>query len=177
MERRAIADLSINDKKIIGRPVVYNSLSENLGGFVEIISAGAFSDSLGGDIRALVEHDTKLILGRTKSKTLSIKEDERGLLVEISPPNIQSARDLMVSIERGDIAGMSFGFSVPAGGDKWDYSVNPTVRTITKAVLHEVTITSLPAYSATDVQIAMRTLNLGLSATNHNHYISLLELS
>ena len=85
IEIRAAADLSLQGKKIIGRPVVYNSPSQDLGGFVEVISAGAFGDSVNSDIRALVEHDQKLILGRTSAGTMTIKEDEQGLLVEIDP--------------------------------------------------------------------------------------------
>lgn len=163
MEReiRAITTLSANKKKFTGLPVVYNSRSENLGGFVEIISPGAFSEQLATnpDIRALVEHDTKLILGRTKAGTLNITDSNEGLQIEIDPPPTQSARDLMISVERGDISGMSFSFSVPPGGDNWDFDQTPALRTVNKAILHEVTITSLPAYQATNVQVAQRALN------------------
>lgn len=159
-EIRTAADLSANNKKLIGQPIVYNSRSENLGGFVEMIAPNAFSEQLATapDIRALVEHDSKLILGRTKSGTLKINENHSGLQVEIEPPNTQSSRDLMVSVERGDISGMSFSFSVPEGGDSWDFEQTPALRTVNKAILHEVTITSLPAYQATNIQVAKRAL-------------------
>lgn len=163
MEReiRTVSSLTANNKKLIGQPVIYNSRSENLGGFVEVIAPQAFSEHLATnpDIRALVEHDTKLILGRTKSNTLTITENHNGLSVVIEPPQTQSTRDLMVSVERGDITGMSFSFSVPDGGDDWDFEQTPALRTVNKAVLHEVTITSLPAYQATNIQVAQRALN------------------
>ena len=162
MEREIRAAIvTVNKKKFTGLPVVYNSRSENLGGFVEVISPGAFSEQLANnpDVRALVEHDQKLILGRTKSGTLKITDSPEGLKVDIDPPETQSARDLMVSVERGDISGMSFGFSVPQDGDVWDFDQVPALRTVNKAILHEVTITSLPAYQATNVQVAQRALN------------------
>jgi HK97 family phage prohead protease len=173
-ELRASHDFKVSGKKIVGRPVVYDSLSEDLGGFKEIIKRGAFTGSLNNDIRALVEHQPTLLLGRTSASTLSIREDDKGLLVEIDPPDIQSARDLMVSIERGDIRGMSFGFSVPSGGDEWDYDQSPPLRTVTRAILHEITVTSMPAYKATDVAVAMRSLQIGF-VMHHKQRLELME--
>lgn len=158
IEIRATSGLSLEGKKIVGRPIVYNSKSENLGGFVEVIAPGAFGDSIKGDVRALVEHDYKMILGRTISKTLKLGEDTQGIIVEINPPNTRTASELMESIERGDINGMSFGFTVNPDGAQWDFAQDPALRTVTDAVLSEVTITSLPAYKATNVEVAMRSL-------------------
>jgi hypothetical protein len=158
LEIRAASDITLDGKKIIGRPIVYNSRSENLGGFVEIIAPKAFSKSLSGDIRALVEHDAKLILGRTTSKTLRIAEDSQGIYIEIDPPNTRTASELMESIQRGDISGMSFGFTVNTDGSQWDFNTDPALRTVTNANLHEITITSMPAYSATNVEVAMRSM-------------------
>lgn len=159
LEIRATQNLSLEGKKIIGRPVVYDSLSEDLGGFKEIIKRGAFGDSINGDVRALVEHDTKLILGRTTSGTLNIQEDEQGLFIEIAPPETRTASELITSIERGDISGMSFGFTVNQDGSAWDFNQSPAIRTITSAHLSEITITSLPAYRATNVEVAQRSMN------------------
>jgi len=158
LEVRASSGIDLDGKKIIGRPVVYNSRSQDLGGFVEIISPKAFGESIKGDIRALVEHDAKMILARTTSKTMSIGEDSQGVFVEITPPNTRTASELIESIERGDISGMSFGFTVNANGAMWDFDNDPALRTVTSANLHEVTITSLPAYQATNVEIAQRSL-------------------
>lgn len=158
LEFRAIDNIQVDNQKIIGRPVVYNSRSVDLGGFVEVISPGAFKDSLNGDIRALYEHDHKMLLGRTTSGTMAISEDNEGLLVEITPPNTRSASELIESINRGDISGMSFGFTVNQDGQQWDFEQTPALRTITNANLSEVTITALPAYQATDVQVAQRSM-------------------
>lgn len=158
IEIRTASGISLDGKKIIGRPVVYNSQSEDLGGFVEIIAPSAFGDSINGDIRALVEHDYKMLLGRTVSKTLKIGEDSQGIIVEITPPNTRTASELMESIERGDINGMSFGFMVNKDGANWNFDKNPALRTVTSAILSEVTITSLPAYKATNVEVAKRHL-------------------
>jgi HK97 family phage prohead protease len=158
LEIRAASGLSIDGKKIIGRPIVYNSQSENLGGFVEVIAPNAFGDSIQGDIRALVEHDYKMILGRTISNTMRISEDPQGIIVEIDPPNTRTASELIESIERGDISGMSFGFTVNDNGASWDFDSDPALRTVSSAILQEITITSMPAYKATNVEVAKRAL-------------------
>lgn len=158
IEIRASSGLSLDGKKIIGRPIVYNSQSEDLGGFVEVIAPGAFGNSIKGDIRALVEHDYKMLIGRTVSNTMRIREDNEGVLVEIDPPNTRTASELIESIERGDITGMSFGFSVNEKGAEWNFDSDPALRTVTSAVLHEITVTSMPAYASTNVAIAMRHL-------------------
>lgn len=158
IERRALEGLKVKRGLITGRAIVYNSRSENLGGFVEIIAPGAFKDSMNNDIRALIEHDPTKILGRTSAGTLRLIEDSKGILVEITPPNTRTAEELLESIERRDIQGMSFGFSVPQGGDDWNVEADPALRTVNQALLREVTITALPAYKETDVSVAKRAL-------------------
>lgn len=158
IERRALQGLEIKRGLITGRAVVYNSRSEDLGGFVEVIAPYAFKDALKNDVRALIEHDPSKILGRTSAGTLRLIEDSNGILVEITPPNTRTADELIESISRGDIQGMSFGFSVPQGADEWNVETDPALRTVNKAMLHEVTITALPAYSETDVAVAKRSL-------------------
>jgi hypothetical protein len=176
LEIRTGVELSVKGKKIIGRPVVYNSRSQDLGGFVEIIAPGAFGDSINGDIRALVEHDAKMILGRSKANTLIVKEDDQGIYVEISPPNTRTASELIESINRGDISGMSFGFTVNQDGSTWDFEQTPALRTVTSANLYEVTITSLPAYHATSVQVSQRTLKEFKANKGIETYLKNLEL-
>src|SRR5437762_78098 len=81
---------------------------------------------------ALFNHDTNLILGRNRDGTLRLIEDGRGLKIEIDPPDTQSARDLMVSIARGDITQMSFGFAVKPDGQLWEKDAEGRVlRTLT----------------------------------------------
>ncbi len=136
-----------------GHAAVFNSLSENLGGFREQIEPGAFKWALeNDDVRALINHDSNLVLGRNTAGTLRLKEDKTGLAVEIDIPDTAPARDLVVSIERGDISQMSFGFRVRPGGEEWGEDDNgDIVRTLTDLGLFDVSPVAYPAYPATDV--------------------------
>ena len=137
--------------KIVGYASVFNSLSENLGGFREQIEPGAFDDALGDDVRALFNHDPNMILGRTTAGTLSISSDENGLRYEIDPPNTTVGRDLMVSLQRGDITQSSFGFTVE--DDSWSEDDDGRViRTIHKVRnLFDVSPVTYPAYPEASV--------------------------
>lgn len=138
---------------IRGHAAVFNRLSENLGGFREIIAPGAFDDVLEDDVRALIGHNDVLILGRSTAGTLRIGVDAEGLTYEIDPPDTTYARDLLVSMERGDVRESSFGFRVARGGEVWDEDEDGLlVRTITKfARLYDVSPVTFPAYPDTDV--------------------------
>jgi len=150
-------------RKIIGHAAVFNQLSEDLGGFREQIAAGAFAEAIEkDDVRALFNHNPDFILGRNLAGTLRLKEDARGLAIEIDPPDTQVARDLIVSMERGDVSQMSFGFSVRPNGQNWAKDdAGQVVRTLTKVRLFDVSPVVYPAYPQTDV--AMRELRGWLS--------------
>lgn len=136
--------------KLVGYAAVFGELSENLGGFREKIAPGAFAKSLGGDVRALFNHDSNLILGRTKSKTLTIREDQRGLWVEITPPDTAAARDLVESIRRGDVDQMSFGFRTVK--DDWEETdKGDIVRTLIEVNVFDVSPVVFPAYPTTEI--------------------------
>jgi uncharacterized protein len=140
-------------KKIRGHLAVFNSLSEDLGGFREIVAPGAFKKTLKeADIRGLFNHDANYVLGRNKSGTLRMKEDKVGLDVEIDPPDTQWARDLIISIDRGDIDQGSFAFRTIK--DSWNMSdeKNP-IRTLEEVALRDVSIVTYPAYPETDAGI------------------------
>lgn len=146
-------------RKIVGHAAVFNQLSEDLGGFREQLAPGAFADAIKtDDVRALFNHNPDFILGRNLSGTLRLKEDSRGLAIEIDPPDTQVARDLMISMDRGDISQMSFGFSVRPNGQNWAKDDNgQVVRTLTKVRLFDVSPVVYPAYPQTDV--AMRSMS------------------
>src|ERR1700743_406805 len=110
---------SDDNNTLSGYAAVFNSPSEDLGGFRENIRKGAFTRCLSEqpDIRCLSNHDTSLILGRTRSGTLTVREDDRGLYFECNLPDTTTARDLSALVKRGDITGMSFGFY--ALQDEW----------------------------------------------------------
>jgi HK97 family phage prohead protease len=140
--------------KIIGHAAVFDQLSENLGGFREKIAAGAFSEALKeSDVRALFNHNPDFVLGRNRSGTLQLNEDARGLAIEIDPPDTQVARDLIVSMDRGDINQMSFGFTVEE--DNWEEDDDGrVVRTILKVKrLFDVSPVTYPAYPQTDAAV------------------------
>lgn len=138
--------------RIAGYAAVFNSLSEDLGGFVERIEPGAFKAAVEvDDVRALINHDPNLILGRTVAGTLRLSEDERGLRYEIDPPATQYAADLMVSLARGDVDQSSFGFRVQE--ESWDISGQIPVRIIRKVRLFDVSPVTFPAYPATTVSV------------------------
>jgi HK97 family phage prohead protease len=154
--RAFTADIEIrfdSDKQPIieGYAAIFDSLSEDLGGFREKIAPGAFSGSLKQDTFLFWNHDPSIVLGRKQAGTLKLVEDKRGLRVEAKPP--EWAKSYIETLQRGDVTGMSFGFI--AAADEWDHKKN--IRTLTEiAELPEVSIVPFPAYSATDVSVALR---------------------
>jgi len=132
-----------------GNPGTEYMLWEN---YKERIAAGAFADVLKEDVRGLFNHDTDHILGRTKSKTLSIGEDEKGLWYDILAPGTQTAKDLVISIERGDVTGSSFSF-LPEVTEILD-TENQYIRTVKKvSALFDVGPVTFPAYEGTEAAI------------------------
>lgn len=132
--------------------------------FIETIAPGAFTRTLAqADIRALGDHDTGKVLGRNRAGTLRMLQTERGLEAEIDLPDTTAGRDTAVSVARGDITGMSFGFYCPPGGDRWDLSQPMALRTLLDIDIDEITVTPFPAYP--DTEVALRSLNRAIAAT------------
>ena len=140
-----------------GYASVFNSESEDLGGFRETVAPGAFKRSLQSrnDIKMLFNHDTGAILGSTRSGSMSLVEDERGLKVRATLPQTSLAMDVAELIRTGIVDSMSFGFSVIR--DSWDAS--GTNRVLEAVRLHEVSIVAFPAYSGTAGTTTMRGLD------------------
>lgn len=124
--------------------------------FQETIAKGAFAKSLTGkaDVRALFNHNWDYVLGRTKSGTLTLDEDEKGLKFRVTPPDTSWAKDLMISMQRSDINQCSFGFQVVR--DSWNWDVEPAQRTIQEVKLYEISIVSFPAYEDTEAYVRDR---------------------
>jgi HK97 family phage prohead protease len=131
---------------------VFNRQTELWPGAFEEIAPGAFDSTLGNDIRALINHDTTLVLGRNKSGTLELKADSYGLWgrVEINP-NDTDAVNVYERVKRGDVDQCSFGFNILKEETDWreDGSVKWTIQEVD---LHEVSICTFPAYEETGVQ-------------------------
>lgn len=131
---------------IEGHGAVFNRISQDLGGFVEKVMPGTFSKTIQeADVRALVNHDKNMILGRNKSGTLELSEDASGLYYRIYPPDTSYARDLMVSMERGDINQSSFAFHTVH--DEWaETEQGYPLRSLTEVQLVDVSPVTYPAY-------------------------------
>lgn len=145
------------DKVVVrGYAAKFNTLSENLGGFRETIAEGAFDSVLGDDVRALINHDNNKILGRTSVGTARIGVDAIGLWYEYDSPDTSYARDLVVSLERGDIDKSSFQFTIEDEDWKEDEEQR-YIRTIKKVRrLYDVSPVTFPAYP--DTNVAKRSL-------------------
>lgn len=156
LEVRSTGELRSDGKKLHGYAAIFNSETD-LGGFVEVIRNGAFRKSLesASNIRALYHHQGDALLGTTRSKTLKLREDPHGLAFELDLPATTHGKDLAILVERGDVAGCSFGFRVRDGGDRWEQRGAQLVRELLDVELSEVTLTADPAYA--DTSVALRT--------------------
>ena len=150
---------------ITGHAAVFNKLSSNLGGFREIIAPGAFRDALSKetlDCRCLINHDPNLLLARATKDggTLKLEETNQGLQYSFSVPDTTYGRNIIVSMERGDISQSSFAFTIEE--DSWETTEDGEIRTINKVKqLYDVSPVTYPAYpSADDLTLAKRSLAL-----------------
>lgn len=149
-ERRALpVEIRARGRRLEGYAATFGALADIGGRFTETIAPGAFAGSLRSnpDILALVDHDPSLVLGRTRSKTLRLSEDAKGLAFDLDLPETQAGRDVLALAERGDLGGMSFGFTAVderRDGDK---------RELRAVHLHEISIVlAWPAYDGTVIQ-------------------------
>ena len=136
---------------IEGYFAVFNSIYDMGWGMSESIAPGAFTKALSNDVRALINHDTTLVLGRTSSHTLELREDSHGLWGKITiNPKDSDAMNLYERVKRGDVDQCSFGFNIVS--EETDFREDGTVHwTITEADLHEVSVCTFPAYEETAV--------------------------
>lgn len=141
--------------KLAGYAAMFNSQTVIAGYFREQIAPGAFANAIDqDDVRALINHDPNYVLGRNKAGTLMLSEDATGLQFECSPPDTQFARDLLVSVERGDVTQCSFAFCCTT--EQWEDGESEAdlpLRTIMKCELLDVSIVTYPAYADTSVAV------------------------
>ena len=140
------------EKRIEGYFAVFNSNYQITADMSESVAPGAFSDTLGDDIRALIDHETMYVLGRNKAGTLELREDGYGLWGSILlNPNDQDAMNLYARVQRGDVNQCSFGFDIL--GEETEFRDDGSVHwTIRKVKLYEVSCCTFPAYAETSVQ-------------------------
>ena len=152
IERRGVSGLTASGRTLTGYCAVFNA-ETRIGGFTESIAPGAFKDTLasGQDVLALLDHKPDALLGRTKSGTLTLAEDSKGLRFDLKLPDTQHGRDLVTLAERGDLGGMSFGFV--ATDEAW----NGDKRELRAVDLREISVVqSWPAYSQTEISLRHR---------------------
>ncbi len=149
-----------NETTLRGHAAVFNSLSEDVGGFKEIIEPGFFRAALRKkpDVRLLFNHDPNYVLARTASGTLELREDQRGLHVFARvDKTIGWVQDLRTSMQRGDVDQMSFAFTLTGDGDDWavtdDGTVIRTLRADGADELFDTSVVTYPAYRATEVSM------------------------
>lgn len=158
--RQAVGTKS-SGRTISGYAAVYNSRSANLGTadkpWFEVLAPGCFAGVLNQDVRCLLDHDSALVLARSRAGqgTLRIGSDSVGLSFNFEAPETTLGNDLIVSLRRGDIDGCSFGFRIAPGGDSFTKLPDGApLRTITKIdLLAEITICAFPAYPASNVGV------------------------
>ena len=140
---------------IKGYVVKFNERSQLLyDEWYERVAKGAFAKSLEENtIKASWNHNSDIVLGSTKSKTLKLEEDDIGLRFDLELPNSSQAKDIYESIKRGDVDGVSFGFYIRDNGDKWEYLKEEDVyeRTLLDIDLIEISPTPFPAYPTSEV--------------------------
>lgn len=137
--------------RIEGYFAVFNSTYNIFDGAEEIIAPGAFSNTLGNDIRALIDHETMYVLGRNTAGTLELREDDFGLWGSVLiNPNDQDAMNLYARVSRGDVSQCSIGFEIVSESTE---ILNGITRwTITEIRLYEVSVCTFPAYSETSIK-------------------------
>jgi HK97 family phage prohead protease len=146
-----VEGLDTRGRTVHGYAAIYGAVSEDLGGFRERIAPGAFAGVLDSDVRALLNHDPDQILGRTKSGTLRLHDEQRGLRFELDLPDSPLGENVRTAIGRGDLDGASFRFVV--GDEEWDGDTR-TVRTVKQ--LQDVTLATYPAYPAASIELRTR---------------------
>src|SRR5829696_9355422 len=146
-----VENIDTRGRTLHGYAAVYNAVSGDLGGFWERIAPGAFSGVLDADVRALLNHNPSEVLGRTKSGTLRLFDEQRGLRFEIDVPDSPLGENVKEAVRRGDIDGASFRFTIEQ--ESWQGDL----RTVERVKdLKDVTVATFGAYPAASVELRTR---------------------
>lgn len=164
-ERRAFAILTPESVRaegetpgLSGYAALFDTNSQDLGGFTEDVAPGAFKETIThDDIRGLWNHNPDVVLGRNRAQTLRLTEDAKGLAFELDLPDTQAARDLLTSVKRGDVSQMSFGFQTI--DDEWSTRDGLAHRRLVKVRLFDISPVTYPAYL--DTSVGTRALPFG----------------
>ena len=160
-EKRTMGTIEVREHEedhmvLEGYAAVFN-VETDLGAFKEVIRPGAFDDVMDDDVRALINHDPNLILGRTGNGTLELSTDERGLKYKVKLGDQQYARDFYESVKRGDITQSSFAFTI----EEQSFNDDRTLRSVDKVrQLLDVSPVTYPAYAAATVQAREQQLEI-----------------
>ena len=169
-------EMQVRDENYIyGYAALFNSMSEEMWGFREVIDPGAFLETDVSDVRALFNHDNNLLLARTSSGTLSIEVDENGLRYEFEAPKTSYGKDLVELMKRGDVTQSSFGFTIDREGEYWEQREGELpVRHITRIKkLYDVSPVTYPAYP--DTTVAVRSLEQFRKQFDAQKYFDLFD--
>lgn len=153
-------DVGQENMVIEGYAVLFNTLSEDLGGFREVIAPNALDDVDVDDVKCLIDHEFGYVIGRTKADTLKLTVDDKGLHFKCELPNTSYAKDIYESIKVGNVNNCSFRYTLPKGDPSaktWTREKGEYVQTINKIdELIEVSVVTIPAYKDTSVEVAQR---------------------
>ena len=169
MEQRHAIEVRAAGKTIEGYAATFGNTAR-VSDFNEVIAPTAFSESLRSrdEILALSDHDYTKVIGRTGNGSLKLSTDAKGLRFTLTPPDTQAGRDALEMVRTGTAGGLSFGFTVPAGGDEWQGET----RTLKNVVLREISlVSSWPAYQGTSASVRSRQ-----PMTDQERRIRILEL-
>lgn len=182
-EKRSLSSATIDVNKdeemiIEGYALKFNEWSNDLGGFIELITPEALKNADLSDVRCLVDHDPAKIIGRTVSETLQLTVDEIGLFFRCELPNTSYSKDVYENIRLGNISNCSFGFHLAPGGEK--LRKNPQTglieRTITSiSSIFDVSVVTYPAYDASSVELVQRSMQK-VQEAQKDMFLFLLEL-
>ena len=139
------------ERRIEGYFAVFNSIYQIAPDMSESVAPGAFTETLNGDVRALIDHETMYVLGRTTAGTLELREDEIGLWGSILVnPNDQDALNTLARVDRGDVSQASFGFDIL--DEETEFHEDGSIHwTIKKVKLYECSVCTFPAYQETNI--------------------------